>query len=66
LRGIIADSRAALDGPLDIVFGHVFRLGLVDNQAQAEVEVGIAAVACRQLQLARQLGEYPAALRIGG
>ena len=64
-HAILADARAVFDGAIDVLLGHILGLGFVDDQPQAEVEVGIAALARRQLELTRQLGEHLAALRIG-
>jgi hypothetical protein len=54
----LAAARAFLDGALDIVLGHVSRLGRHDGGAQPVIGVRIAAPQpCGHGELAAQLGE---------
>src|SRR5262249_43115411 len=56
-----------VDGPLDVVRRHVHRAGLLDRQPEPVVGVGIAAaLARRDADLARDLREEGAALRVVG
>jgi hypothetical protein len=45
---VFQDARAALDGPLDIFFGHIDGTRLVDRQAEREVRIRIAAAMARR------------------
>ena len=57
---------AALNGPLDVVGGHVGRLGGRYGRAQTRVAVGVAAaLAGRHRDLSDDLGEDLAALGVG-
>src|SRR5690606_17402811 len=61
----IGSARAALNGALDVVLGHVGRGGLVPGQAQTRVGVRVgAAGACRNGDFTDDLGPELAALGV--
>ena len=62
---VVAAAGRLLDRPLDVVGGHVDRTRLVDGEPQPVVGVRVAAArARRDGDLARDLGEHGAALRV--
>ena len=65
--GVGADAGAAVDRPLDVVLRHRGVAGLLDRRRQGRVAVGVAAaIARRDGDRPRQLGEELAALGVGG
>ena len=62
----VAGAQGPVNGALDVVVGHVGRLGLGDDGGQAGVVVGVAAAAGldRHDHLAGDLGEYLRALGV--
>ena len=64
--GVSTSTGAAIDSSLDVVLGHRGVTGLLDRRRQRRTIIGIAAaIARRNRDRSRQLGEEPAAFGVG-